>query len=78
MLNTPWNGFEKKTFTKIKVTAGMTKPMVRDLAIEEAPHKDIKDTLEHNNQTYDELCAQIEQGKNNHYFPCTYMIVSMI
>ena len=44
----------KKTFTKIKVTAGMTKPMVRDLAIEEAPHEDIKDTIEHNNQSYDE------------------------
>ena len=50
MLNPPWKGFKKKTFTKIEVTAGMTKPMVRDLAIEEAPHEDIKYTLEHNNQ----------------------------
>ena len=78
MLNPPWKGFKKKTFTKIKVTAGMTKPMVRELAIEEAPHGDIKDTLEHNNQSYDEWCAQTEQGKNNNSFSWPYMIVSMI
>ena len=53
MLKPPWKGFEKKPLKKIKVTAGMTKPMVRELAIEEAPHGDIKDTLEHNNQSYD-------------------------
>ena len=68
MLDLPWQGFEKKTFTKIKVTAGMTKPMVSELAIEEAPHEDIKDTLEHNNQSYDECCAQTDKGKNNSSF----------
>ena len=78
MLNPPWKGFEKKTFTKIKVTAGMTEPMVRYLAIEEAPQEDIKDTLEHNNQSYDEWCAQTEQEKNNTSFSRPYMIVSMI
>ena len=78
MLNPPWKGFEKKTFTKIKVTAGMTELMVRDLAIEEAPQEDIKDTLEHNNQSYDEWCAQTEQGKNNTSFSRPYMLVSMI
>ena len=78
MLNPPWKGFENKTFTKIKVTAGMTEPMVRDLAIEEAPQEDIQDTLEHNNQSYDEWCAQTEQGKNNTSFSWPYMIVSMI
>ena len=46
----------------------MTKPMLRELAIEEAPHEDIKDTLELINQSYDEWCAQTEQGKNNNYF----------
>ena len=56
----------------------MTKPMVRELEIEDAPHEDIKDTLEHKNQSYGEWCAQIEQGKNNNYFSCPYMIVSMI
>ena len=69
MLNPTWKGFEKKTFTKIKVTAGMTEPMVRDLAIEEAPQEDIKDTLEHNNQSYDEWCAQTEQRKKAPLFP---------
>ena len=78
MLNPPWKGFGKKTFTKIKVTAGMTKPMVRDMAIGEAPHENIKDTLEHNNQSYDEWYAQTEQGKNNNSFSWPYMIVSMI
>ena len=77
MLNPPWKGL-KKTFTKIKVTAGMTEPMVRDLAIEEAPQEDIKDTLEHNNQSYDKWCAQTEQEKNSTSFSCPYMIVSMI
>ena len=56
----------------------MTKLMVRDLAIEEAPHENIKDTLEHNNQSYDEWCVQTEQGKNNNSFSWRYMIVSMI
>ena len=56
----------------------MTEPMVRDLAIEEAPHEDITDTLEHNNQSYDEWCAQTEQGKNKTSFPWPYMILSMI
>ena len=78
VFNPPWKGFEKKTFTQIKVTAGMTKPMVRDLAIEKDPHEDIKDTLEHNNQSYDEWCAQTEQVKNNNSFSWPYMIVSMI
>ena len=78
MLNPPWEGFEKKTFTKIKVTAGMIEPMVRDLAIEEAPQEDIKDTLEHNNQSYDEWCAQKQKVKNNTSFSRPYMIVSMI
>ena len=56
----------------------MTEPMVRDLAIEEAPQEDIKDTLEHNNQSYDEWCAQTEQEKNNTSFSWPNMIVSMI
>ena len=42
MLNPPWKGFEKKTFTKIEVHAGMSKRMVRDLAIEEALQEEIK------------------------------------
>ena len=71
-------GIQEKPFTKIKVTAGMTKPMVRDLAIEEAPHEDIKDTLEHNNQSNDEWFSQTAKGKNNNSFSWPYMIVSMI
>ena len=54
MLNPIWRLFEKKTFTKIKKYTGIAKPMVRDLAIEEALQVEIKDTLEHNNQSYDE------------------------
>ena len=54
MLNLPWQGYEKKTFTKIEVHAGMAKRMVRDVAIEEDLQGEIKDTLEHNNQSYDE------------------------
>ena len=36
MLNLPWQGFEKKNFTKIGAYAGMSEPLVRDLAIEDA------------------------------------------
>ena len=57
MLNPPWQGFEKKTFTKIEVHAGMAKWIVRDLVIEEALQEEIKDKLEHNNQSYGEWCA---------------------
>ena len=78
MLNPPWQVFEKKTFTKIEVHAGMAKRMVKDLAIEEALQEEIKDTLEHNNQSYDEWCAQTDEGKNNTSFSRPYMLVSMI
>ena len=68
MLNLPWNGFEKKKFTKIGAYAGMSDRLVRELAIEEALREEIKDTLEHNNQSYGEWCAQTDKKKNNTYF----------
>ena len=37
--------------------AGMAERLVRDLAIEEAIREEIKNTLEHNNQSYGEWCA---------------------
>ena len=33
LLNPPWKGFEKKTYKKIEVYAGMANPMVRDVAL---------------------------------------------
>ena len=54
MLNLPWQVFEKKTCTKIEAHAGMAERLVRDLAIEEDLQEKIKDTLEHNNQSYGE------------------------
>ena len=65
MLNLPWQGFEKKTFSKIEAHAGMAEQLVRDLAIEEALQEEIKDTLEGNNQSYSEWCAQTDNEKNN-------------
>ena len=78
MLNPTWQEFEKKTFTKIGIHAGMAKRMVRDLGIEEALQEEIKETIEHNNQSYDEWCAQTDKEKKNTFFPCPYMLVSMI
>ena len=78
ILNPPWQGFEKKIFTKIKGHAGMAKRMVRDLAIEEALQEEINETLEHNNQSYHEWCAQTDEGKNNTSFYWPYMLISMI
>ena len=77
-LNLPWQGFEKKTFTKIEAYAGMSEPLVRDLAIEEAFQEEIKDTLEHNNQSYNEWRAQKDVEKNNTSFFWRYMLVSLI
>ena len=68
MLNLPWQGFEKKTFTEIEAHAGMAERLVRDLAIEEALQEEIKGKLEHNNQSYGEWCAQTYKGKNNTSF----------
>ena len=65
MLNLPWQGIEKKTFTIIEANASMAERLVRDLAIEEALQEEIKDTLEHKNQSYGEWCAQRDKGKNN-------------
>ena len=58
-------GIREKTLTKIEAHAGMAERLVRDLAIEETLQEEIKDTLEHNNQSYGEWCAQIEKEKNN-------------
>ena len=41
----------------------MAKPIVRYLAVEEALQEEIKDTLEHNNQSYGEWCAQTDKEK---------------
>ena len=68
VLNLPWQGFEKKTFTKIEAHAGMDERLVIDLAIEEALQEEIKNTLEHNNQSYGEWCAQMDKGENNTSF----------
>ena len=45
MLNLPWKGFEKKTFTKIEANVGMAERLARYLAIEEALQEEINDTL---------------------------------
>ena len=68
MLNLPWQGFEKKNFKKIEAHAGMAERLVRDSTIEEALQEEIKDTLEHNNQSYGEWCAQTYKEKNDTSF----------
>ena len=68
VLNQPWQGFDKNTFTKMEAYAGIAERLVRDLAIKEALQEEIKETLEHNNQSYGEWCAQIDKGKNSTSF----------
>ena len=68
MINLPWHGIEKKTFTKIEAHAGMAERLVRYLAIEQVLQKEIKDKLEHNNQSYGEWCLQTEKGKKQNLF----------
>ena len=41
----------------------MAERLVRELAIEEALQEEIKDTLECNNQSYGEWCAQTDNEK---------------
>ena len=60
----PCKAFEKK-FIKIEAHAGMSKRLVRDLAIEDALQEIIKHTLENNNQSYGEWCALSDKNKNN-------------
>ena len=61
-------GIREKTFTKIESHAGMAKRLVRYLGIEEALQEEIKDTLEHNNQSYGEWCAKTDKEKNKTSF----------
>ena len=56
----------------------MAKPMVRDLAVDETLQEEIKDTLEHNNQSFNEWRAQKNEEKNNTSFSWRYMLVSLI
>ena len=62
MLNLPWKGF-KKTLPNIEAEAGMTERLVRDLTIEQALQEEIKDTLEHNNQSYGDWCDLSDEDK---------------
>ena len=57
-------GFGRNFFTEIEAYVGMTERLVRDLAIEEALQDEIKDTLEHNNQSYVDWCALPDKVKN--------------
>ena len=41
----------------------MAERLVRDLTIEEALQEEIKDTIERNNQSYGEWCAQTNKEK---------------
>ena len=68
----------EKNPSKIEAHAGMAKRLVRDLAIEKVLREEIEDTLEHNNQSYGEWCAQKYEGKNNTSFSWPYMLVSII
>ena len=43
----------------------MAEQLVRDLAIEKSLQEEIKDTLEHNNQSYGDWCDLPDKGKNN-------------
>ena len=63
VLNLPWKGFGKKTFPDIEAEAGMAEQLVRYLAIEKALQEEIKDTLEHNNQSYGDWCALSDEDK---------------
>ena len=65
VLNLPWKGFEKKNFTKIEAHAGMAERLVGYLAIEEALQEEIKQTLEHKNQSYGDWCDLSDKDKNN-------------
>ena len=65
MLNLPWKGLEKKTFTRIEAYTGMEERLVRYLAIEEALQQEIKHTLEHNNQSYVDWFDQSDRDKKN-------------
>ena len=63
MMNLRGQGFGGKTFTKIESYAGMIERLVRDLAIEEALQEEIKDILEHNNQSYVDWGALSDKEK---------------
>ena len=56
-------GIPKKTFPNIEAEAGMAERLVRYLAIEQALQEEIKDTLEHNNQSYGEWCSLSDEDK---------------
>ena len=53
MLNLPWQGFDRKTFTEIEAHAVMAKRQVRYLAIKQVSQKE-KKTGKNNNKSYGE------------------------
>ena len=56
-------GIREQTFTKIEANEGMAERLVRYLSIEEDLQDEIKDTLELNNQSNGEWCAQTDKEK---------------
>ena len=57
----------KKDFPNIEAEADMAERLVRDLAIDQSLQEEIKDTLEHNNQSYGDWCALLDEEKKEQY-----------
>ena len=63
-LNLPWQGFGKKSFTKIEAHVGMAERLLGDLAIEEAPQAKIKRNTRTQKLVICRLVCSIRQVKN--------------
>ena len=54
----------------------MSEPLVRDLAMEEGLQEDIKDTLEHNNQSDGEWFPQTDKEKITNIYLTIYVSIN--
>ena len=52
---------KKRPSQKLKHMQACPKPLVRNLTIKEAVREETKETIEHNNQSYGEWCAQTDK-----------------
>ena len=61
VVNSTLGGIWEKTITKIEAHAGMAERLMKDLAIEDDLKEEIKDTLQHNDQSYGRWSDQTDK-----------------
>ena len=71
MINLPWQGFDRKPFTKIEALAGMAQRQVIYLTIKQVFQKEIKERKKQKSTVWRMVCSN-RKGKKTHIYFTLY------